>query len=184
MKYIIGNLIDLAIQGEFDVIAHGCNCFKNFGLGLALEIKRKLPEAYQADLDFKNPTLGKISIGFDHYENIAIVNCYTQYNVGKPHHETNRTKYPFDTAETRYEAIKSCMSQLKSFCTSKFFDNNSDTTLIPNTKIGLPLIGCGLAGLEWSKVSKIISEELNEMDVTVVVFNESERLKHNIELTK
>jgi len=35
MKYAQGNLIDLALAGEFDLIAHGANCFCTMGEGLA-----------------------------------------------------------------------------------------------------------------------------------------------------
>ena len=30
-----GNLIDLALEGRFDLIAHGCNCHKIMGAGIA-----------------------------------------------------------------------------------------------------------------------------------------------------
>jgi O-acetyl-ADP-ribose deacetylase (regulator of RNase III) len=43
IKYVKGNIITLAKEGEFDVIAHGCNCFCNFGAGLARDIKREFP---------------------------------------------------------------------------------------------------------------------------------------------
>lgn len=33
MKYILGNLIQLADQGNFDVIIHGCNAFTTMGGG-------------------------------------------------------------------------------------------------------------------------------------------------------
>ena len=49
LKYIDGNI--LYLDKSFELIAHGCNCFCNFGAGLAKEIKLKHPEAYKADLD-------------------------------------------------------------------------------------------------------------------------------------
>ena len=39
MKIVKGNLIDMALAGAFDVIAHGCNCMNTMGKGLALQIK-------------------------------------------------------------------------------------------------------------------------------------------------
>ena len=50
MKIIEGDLIKLAIEGEFDVIIHGCNCFGSMGAGIAKSIKNTFPEAYVADL--------------------------------------------------------------------------------------------------------------------------------------
>ena len=173
MKYIIGNLIDLALDGQFNVIAHGCNCFKNFGAGLAAQFAVKIPSAYGADVRHSNPSLGdysQITIKLAEYEPLTVVNCYTQHYYGRPYSETNKTKYPFDTAEARYEAIRTCFKGINE--------------QFKGLSIGLPLIGCGLAGLEWSIVEKIIQEELNLLDVTIVVFNESERLKNNITLTQ
>ena len=37
-------------------------------------------------------------------------------------------------------------------------------------KIGLPLIGAGLAGGDWNVIEKIIEKELKDMDVTIVKF--------------
>lgn len=50
MKTVHGNLIKMALEGKFDVIIHGCNCFNTFGAGIALQIKRIFPDAYEADL--------------------------------------------------------------------------------------------------------------------------------------
>jgi O-acetyl-ADP-ribose deacetylase (regulator of RNase III) len=41
----------------------------------------------------------------------------------------------------------------------------------PRKKIGLPKIGCGLAGGDWNIVRQIIERELIDMDVTIVNFN-------------
>ena len=49
MKYIKGDLIKLALIGNFEVIAHGCNCMCTMGAGIAKTIKSEFPEAYQAD---------------------------------------------------------------------------------------------------------------------------------------
>lgn len=45
MNQITGDLLDLAEQGHFDVILHGCNCQCTMGAGIALAIKRRFPEA-------------------------------------------------------------------------------------------------------------------------------------------
>ena len=49
MKAVIGDLIQLALAGSFDVIVHGCNCQCAMGKGIALAIKQQFPEAYDAD---------------------------------------------------------------------------------------------------------------------------------------
>ena len=87
MKKIKGDLIKLALNGDFDVIVHGCNCFCAMGKGIALTIKKVFPEAYQADL--KTVKGDKEKLG--HYSSatvqrnghqITVVNAYTQYNYG------------------------------------------------------------------------------------------------------
>ena len=51
MKQRTGDLIDLAADGEFDVIVHGCNCECIMGGGIAKQIKMSFPPAYKADCD-------------------------------------------------------------------------------------------------------------------------------------
>lgn len=50
MKTISGDLIALAQAGDFDLIAHGCNCFCTMGAGIAKGIKAAFPAAFAADL--------------------------------------------------------------------------------------------------------------------------------------
>ena len=38
-KEVKGDLIKLTLEGEFDVIAHGCNCFCTMGSGIAVAMK-------------------------------------------------------------------------------------------------------------------------------------------------
>ena len=49
IRYIDGDLLKLADEGHFDLIAHGANCFCVMGSGIAPQIKAKYPEAYEAD---------------------------------------------------------------------------------------------------------------------------------------
>jgi len=39
--------------------------------------------------------------------------------------------------------------------------------------IGLPKIGAGLAGGDWEQIKQIIKNELNDCDVTVVIYKEN-----------
>ena len=61
MKTRQGDLIQLALAGEFDVIVHGCNCHCQMGRGIALTIKEQLPEAYVADC--QTPKSDKSKLG-------------------------------------------------------------------------------------------------------------------------
>ncbi len=142
---IDGDLVKLAKKANFDLITHGCNCQKNFGRGIALDIKQSFPLSYEVDKNTPS-ILGNISICSD-YPECIIVNSYTQKFVGK-------AKASNDSDFHRYAAIKSCMEKINIQFKGKH--------------IGIPLIGCGLAGLKWNKVKKILKEELIDMDVTIV----------------
>lgn len=174
-KELDGNLIILANQGNFDVIVQGNNCFCVQGAGLAPQFvkaynsdkfKMEAPE-YKGDInklgtidyEVKRVYKGEVSIDnksfFTKYgyidtkesKSLVVVNSYTQYGFGANH--ANGTDKPVD-----YDAITMVMRKINHTFKGKH--------------IGLPLIGCGLAGGSWSIVSEIIKKELKNCDVTVV----------------
>ena len=147
MKTIYGNLISLAIYGEFDVIVHGCNCFCTMGAGVAKHIKHHFPEAYLADQKTERGSRDKLgTISWAKCErgrhSVIVVNAYTQYG------------YRQGEQHTDYTAIRSAFKEI--------------ATKFPGKRIGYPAIGCGLGGGKWSIVSKIIDEELQGKDHTLV----------------
>jgi hypothetical protein len=44
-----GDLLEMAARGEFDIIAHGCNCFCTVGTGLASSFRNTFPEVMISD---------------------------------------------------------------------------------------------------------------------------------------
>jgi O-acetyl-ADP-ribose deacetylase (regulator of RNase III) len=149
MKEVEGDLIKLAKEGNFEVIAHGCNCFCTMGAGIAKSIREQFPEAYETDcktLTGDIDKLGNYTAAWV-YDNskkrvFGVVNCYTQYG-----HDAS-TK-PFD-----YEAFTLCMRKINHQFHGK--------------RIGLPKIGAGLAGGDWNIIKTVIEKELKDMDVTIV----------------
>ena len=84
MQVVKGDLIKLALQKDFDVIIHGCNCFCTMGAGIAASIRSEFPEALSDDADTikgDKSKLGSYSCATvkrnDH--TITIINGYTQY---------------------------------------------------------------------------------------------------------
>lgn len=143
LKYIDGDILDT--QDIFDVICHGCNCFCTMGVGLAKKVKLVYPEAYKADLATRKGDKSKLgSCTYHDYNGFVVVNAYTQYFYGGK--KTNAD----------YVAIRKCMKWIKNSYSGK--------------RIGLPKIGAGLAKGDWSIIEKIIMEELNDEDVTIVNF--------------
>lgn len=150
MKTVTGDLIKLAQEGRFDVIVQGCNCHCRMGSGLAKQIKEAYPGAYEVDQETDKgdkTKLGTVSIWMN--SDIAVVNAYTQYDYG------------YDGKQyVDYEAVRKCMKSIKGNFSGK--------------KIGLPLIGCGLAGGDWTTVLHIIRNELKDEDFTIVRYDKGE----------
>ena len=85
MKTVQGDLIELALDGVFDTIIHGCNCQCTMGAGIALAIKQIFPQAYAADRatgSIDRAKLGTISHATVERagHSITIVNGYTQFH--------------------------------------------------------------------------------------------------------
>jgi O-acetyl-ADP-ribose deacetylase (regulator of RNase III) len=187
-----GDLIELAKRGKFDVIGHGCNCFCTMGAGIAPQ----MAEAFECDefememteyedyddegnsymvqtdnkgninklgnidyqhqyLWFNHPNakdgyavpMGHKSQNQENVKDIYVVNIYSQYHYGKNH--SDGVSKPLD-----YEALTLGLRKMNHIFKGK--------------KIGLPMIGAGLAGGVWNRIKSIIQTELKDCDVTVV----------------
>ncbi|GAB6194066.1 macro domain-containing protein [Desulfocastanea catecholica] len=149
MKTVEGDLITLALQGQFDVIVHGCNCFCTMGAGIARAIQEEFPEAYAADLvtikgdrnklgDFSFATVKR-----DEHE-ITIVNGYTQFH------------FHGDSVLVDYDAVQRLFKKVRGQFAGK--------------RIGYPKIGAGLAGGDWQRIASIIDQELAGEDHTLVIY--------------
>lgn len=151
-----GNLITLAKEGEFDVIAHGCNCMCTMGAGLAPHMAAAfgcdlfpLEDAkYKGDINKLGQIDGTLISRMDMKRGVFVLNAYTQYNYGRNHADG-------DFAPVDYEAITLCMRKIN----KKF----------KGLHIGLPMIGAGLAGGDWEKIKQIIKSELKDCIVTIVI---------------
>jgi O-acetyl-ADP-ribose deacetylase (regulator of RNase III) len=149
MRTLHGDLLQLALDGRFDVIVHGCNCQCQMGRGIALSIKQRFPEAYAADCATPKgdpAKLGTISIAEIRrgIRTFHIVNGYTQFH------------WRGDGVKADYEAIRTVMKAVK----ARFAGRT----------IGYPKIGAGLAGGDWGIIAPIIEEELMDEDHTFVEY--------------
>jgi len=147
-KHKEGNLIELAKEGEADVIIHGCNCFNTMDSGIAAQFKNNFPEVFEADLKTKKGDIKKLgtyskSVIMSNGKQIEIINAYTQHKYGSN-----------DELYADYEAIRKVMKQIK-----KDFSNK---------KIFFPRIGVGSANGCWTTISNIISGELFGLDYCLI----------------
>lgn len=149
MKTVQGDLLKLAMDGKFDVIVHGCNCFCTMGAGIAKTIKQKFPEAFEADLKTVSgdrDKLGTVSTALIVRGNISfeIVNAYTQFNWRGP------------GTKAEYTAIADAFAEVKRMYSGK--------------RIGYPAIGAGLARGNWTLIASLIDKHLEGEDHTFVEF--------------
>lgn len=149
LKEVKGNLLDMFDEGKFDYIIHGCNCFSTLGegkaSGIAGQIGERYIEAKAADITSGRKgdwnKLGEHTLAeTDHGK---IINLYTQYRPGR-HFE--------------YSALVSGLERIQ-----WLFDEKEEAT-----RIGLPLIGCGIGGGDWNIIKQIIEDYLGDYDVTIV----------------
>lgn len=140
MKSVKGNLINMAFDGNFDVIVHGCNCYVNMGAGIALAIQRSFPQALEADRKTKKGDASKIgtftqATGFSKtnpVQTFKIINAYTQVGC-------NASK-AVDLFE--YEGFEKILNKL--------------AIDYPNARFGFPYIGMGLAGGDADRIIPMI----------------------------
>ena len=150
MRTVRGDLLELALAGEFDVIVHGANCFCTMGAGIAKSIRALFPEAYEADLATQagdRAKLGSFSAAqvSRGARAFTIVNAYTQFD------------YRGRGGRVDYDAVGRAFSAIKRQFSGK--------------RIAYPKIGAGLARGDWTRLSKIIDEALAGEDHTVVEYS-------------
>ena len=146
IKYVDGDLIKLAKEGHFDVIAHGCNCFLTFGAGIAPQIKKAFPEAYEVDCATVSGDESKMgTITYTIETTPIVVNIYSQFDT-KGRRSGNM--------DLDYDALRSGIKMMKRKFSGKTF--------------GMPRLGSGLAGGSWEIIEKIIEEEMMGEYVTIV----------------
>lgn len=158
MKQIKGNLLAEFYSCHLDAIGTCCNCHKNFGAGIAKQIKQEFPEAYKADCDWNQPPHHRLGKATHAKINLVdrigyIFNLYGQLNYGKGR-------------QVNYEALYTSLCEMK----------KELSILLPNQviKVGFPKkMASDLAGGSWRIVEKMIEVVFDspEFEVTIVEFD-------------
>lgn len=158
VKTVKGDLVKLFKAGAFEAIAHGCNTQNMMGAGIADQIHRELPEAFEADTQFHKrfenndkerhkamPAMGgELSVGHTQYG--QVYNLYTQIYPGK---------------NASYQLLHRAMQNLNKFCQQRSI-----------RRVGVPLIGAGIGGLDIIAAMVIIHSCTPNLDVVVVVWDQ------------
>lgn len=133
------------LEASEPYIIHGCNAQGKMGSGVAKvlmdeypDVKKRYLAAHARATEQGERFLGTLHIGVE-TQNYTVFNAITQEFYGY-----DGRKY------VSYGAIELCMSELdKAMRTIE-----AKTGKMPH--VAMPLIGCGLAGGDWSVVSHII----------------------------
>ena len=129
------------------------------GAGIAKYIKQDFPEAFQADKKTKyadKQKLGTFSeaIVERNGHTFIVINAYTQFEWNG----RGKDLFEYDTFPQLLKSIK-----------AKYGDK----------RIGLPLIGCGLAGGDEPRILNMINEHFNGINFKLVEIDTKRKLKNN-----
>lgn len=82
LQHAKGNLLDMAENGDFDVVVQGCNCFNTMGGGIAREIAERYPMCAEIDRLTERGEYMKLGNWTDYHQgSFIILNAYTQYST-------------------------------------------------------------------------------------------------------
>lgn len=122
------------------IICHGVNMQRKMNSGIAKTIREKWPVVYMDYFNNLNNILGGVQF-VEVEPQVYVANCYTQEYYGY-----DNKKY------ASYWAVVRSMEQVLLVGQQK---------AIP---VYMPLIGCGLGGLEWPKLRILIQEMIDQYD--------------------
>ncbi len=144
-----GDLIQRALAGEFDAITHSCNCFCRMKRGIAPQLAKAFGcNKFNLESTGWEGDINKLGvIDFADVNGVTVINSYMQFHWKFP----SRFGIPFD-----YDACRLCLRKINYFCSGK--------------RVGMPWIGCGLAGGNKDTVLEIIEQELKSCLTTIVEY--------------
>jgi O-acetyl-ADP-ribose deacetylase (regulator of RNase III) len=146
----VADIIDAFKNKELNVIAHACNCFNTMGSGMAKDIKKHFPRAYDSDqLTVKGDPkkLGQFTFAiFDNTQ--VVVNLYSQYKYGRIG--------KFTDEDALLKALENMRDWLQKMGLEK-------------SVIGFPDgMCCGTGGGNWEKVKSIIEYAFHGTEFQII----------------
>lgn len=154
-KVVEGDLIQRAKEGSYNVIIQGCNCNCVMGSGLAPQIAKAFPEAEVADNATQRGAKGKLGnftrgVNRGYGQVLHVINLYTQFGTGG----FRKGKPDID-----YKALFKGFKRI-----------NYEYGDFEDYKIGIPMIGAGLAGGHWEAIELLINMATPDLDIELVVY--------------
>lgn len=155
VKEIKGNLLKEFARDEFDMIVHGCNCFHTMGAGIAGQIARAFPEAYEADKQTKCGDANKLGTYTYAWTPFGmIINGYTQFRPGR------------EVSTVLNQSVGEVFHRLS-------LEREVHYPGVERIRIGIPKIGAGIAGGNWAVLESIIDGVSDGLSITVVDYDGS-----------
>ncbi len=153
VRYVTGDIFG----GPERVIVHGCNAFGMMGAGIAKQIKTRYPQAYRVHRDAFEALADRaagLPLGSTTWargkDGRLICNAVTQHDYG---HEPGRVYVD-------YNAVRQAFRSIDERAREERFSS-----------IALPLIGAGLAGGFWKRISAIVEDEAKAFEPVVYLFD-------------
>lgn len=143
------NIIKHNLLTETDgLIVHGTNCQSTMGSGIALAIRKKWPIVFE---EYVKLGKGKHLLGTFQpvkiTEELVIGNCFTQEYYGKG-------GGPYASLSAIESSLTDALNYAK----------------LHNIDFKMPMIGCGLGGLEWKDVSAIVESLERSIEKEINVY--------------
>jgi O-acetyl-ADP-ribose deacetylase (regulator of RNase III) len=147
IEYRTGDLLE---QPDLTHMMHQCNLYNTFGSGLAAVIRKKHPEAFEADCETTYGDMEKLGSWSSAIlkNGQVMINLYAQIGLDAKHRTTS------------YDAMVASLTALEI----------SLATAPTPVVLGIPYkMGCGLAGGSWKIVKSIIEDVFEKSSVKVVI---------------
>lgn len=145
IKIVYGDIFDQ----DVDALVNPVNCVGVMGAGLAKQFKIRYPNMfnwYKKECENDQFNIGEILYYFSSEDKKWIINFPT-----KKHWKDQST-------------LEYIEEGLKGLCVDLVFEKN-----IEIDSIAIPALGCGLGGLNWNDVKKLIYEYLSNVNFDVII---------------
>ncbi len=142
VSYVKGDVFDQ----EVDAYAHGCNCQGVQGAGIAKQFRERFPMVYRT------------------YKSLCDAGAFLPGQVYVAGTESGKVVYSLAT-----QLEPGPHANLEAVYHSLLYMEYHARTLFPLKSIAVPLIGCGIGGLDWADVRKVMELVFDESPVELVV---------------
>lgn len=155
IEYVKGDLIQMTKEGQFNAVGHGCNCFHAMGSGIAPKLNN-LSGGRLLSMDRSTTygdinKLGSVSITMYNAEtghSVVLVNMYTQFVHGG-HFRKGQKHGPLVHWVAFEKSLRTILGAMGG-----------------HAVLGIPLIGCGLAGGSRADFEQVLTNIQQDDDLS------------------